>query len=301
MVLLLLACDHQGTDGRPPDTGSGPADTWGDSTPACDPEEVYADTDGDGYLDWADCGCLDPTVHPDAEELENGVDDDCDGTIDEGAADVDADGWTTGEGDCDDGDPSRNPGVEEVSGDGLDANCDGSDASPAVSLYSVGCLWTSGIEGKAAGTDVAMLGDFDGGGVSELAVRASGLGVTTDSGDRVGATWVVPMATSGSASLEDAPFAVDDAGWFESGNAVVGNADDLDGDGVPELLIGQPEALLGEGAWGRLSIFDGAREGRADSTQGDTVIEGDYAGFHFAAVTDSNGDGLPELDRKSVV
>ncbi len=54
------------------------------------PTESGVDNDDDGYPDRPPCGgpydCNDsnPTVHPGADEACNGVDDDCDGTTDEG-------------------------------------------------------------------------------------------------------------------------------------------------------------------------------------------------------------------------
>ena len=88
---------------------------------AADAPTWYADGDGDGYgessttrvqclqpegfvEDATDCEDGDDTVHPDAEELCNGVDDDCDGTLPDDESDADNDGTSTCEGDCDDDD-----------------------------------------------------------------------------------------------------------------------------------------------------------------------------------------------------
>jgi hypothetical protein len=56
-----------------------------------------SDTDGDGYPADDDCDDSDPDVNPGATEICNGVDDNCDGQIDEGCypyyRDADGDGW----------------------------------------------------------------------------------------------------------------------------------------------------------------------------------------------------------------
>jgi hypothetical protein len=94
------------------------------------PTATCTDADGDGYSrEGGSCGAIDcddanTSAHPDAPELCNGMDDNCDGTIDEGF-DADGDGVTTCGGDCNDGDPSIHPGAEEEWGGGVDTNCDG--------------------------------------------------------------------------------------------------------------------------------------------------------------------------------
>lgn len=110
-----------------------------------DSGSTRADQDGDGVVAADDCDDRDATVYPDAPERCNGVDDDCDGAVDEDGdvvfyIDADADGHgdpsgtergcepppgfvTTGD-DCNDGDPAVHPGAQEVC-NGVDDNCDG--------------------------------------------------------------------------------------------------------------------------------------------------------------------------------
>ncbi len=151
-----------------------------DEDAALDAATWYADADGDGFGDAAsttaacdqpsghvedatDCDDGDASVSPGADELCNGVDDDCDGTVDEGEA-VDASTWYIdydGDGfgsdaytadacdqpsgyvadntDCDDYDASAFPGGTEVC-DGADNDCDGTvdedDATDATRWYA---------------------------------------------------------------------------------------------------------------------------------------------------------------------
>ena len=77
-----------------------------------------------------------PLAYPNAQELANGIDDNCDGRIDEGTVvyDDDGDGYcetppcvntTRQQPDCNDEQFTVNPAATEVCGDGLDNDCDG--------------------------------------------------------------------------------------------------------------------------------------------------------------------------------
>ena len=106
---------------------------------------LSGDTDGDGLTGADDCDELDASVHVGAEELCDGVDNDCDGEIDEGVRttwyrDTDGDGFgdptntleacepsegvSSNGSDCNDGNAAVYPGADELC-NGIDDNCDG--------------------------------------------------------------------------------------------------------------------------------------------------------------------------------
>ncbi|MBN2800760.1 MAG: hypothetical protein JXX28_16585, partial [Deltaproteobacteria bacterium] len=110
-----------------------------------------SDADGDGHMACeGDCDDGLAGVYPGANEHCDGVDEDCDGLIDDSAVDqtvwhldLDGDGYgqafvtrtqclapdhfvADGE-DCDDADPTTNPGEREIPGNDKDDSCDGED------------------------------------------------------------------------------------------------------------------------------------------------------------------------------
>ena len=82
------------------------------------------DGDRDGFTSNTDCDDEDPAIHPDAEELCDGVDNNCDGLLSDEELDSDGDGFAGCEGDCDDGDGAINPDAIEQC-DEVDHDCDG--------------------------------------------------------------------------------------------------------------------------------------------------------------------------------
>jgi hypothetical protein len=115
-------------------------------------EEVYftvvagtsRDDDGDGWTeDQGDCNDGDGSVHPNAPEIYNERDDDCDGVIDDGTAgyDDDGDGVTELDGDCDDASAATFPGATELC-DGFDNDCDRTIDETTVCYDDDGDGWT---------------------------------------------------------------------------------------------------------------------------------------------------------------
>lgn len=131
----------------------------------------YADSDADGFGDPGqalqeceapsgyveddqDCADDDAQIYPGATEVCDGVDNNCDNEIDEGLLqtfykDKDSDGYgdptdpvqaceasdvaVSDNTDCDDNDPQSYPGAEEVVADGIDQDCNGTDATEELS------------------------------------------------------------------------------------------------------------------------------------------------------------------------
>jgi len=149
--------DEDDDDEDDDDTASDPDD---DDDTASDPDDDDDDddSDGDGAPSDIDCDDTNPAVHPDATEVCDGVDNDCDGSIDDEDdsldtsthttwyIDVDGDGFGDSSSataacaspdghveasvdgfDCDDAHPEVYPGaVETDCADPVDYNCDGS-------------------------------------------------------------------------------------------------------------------------------------------------------------------------------
>jgi len=90
-------------------------------------EHVDEDLDGDGFTGANDCDESNPDVHAYADEVcSDGVDNDCDGEIDEDedTADCDGDGFSVEEGDCDDSDADIYPYAEDSDPhDSVNENC----------------------------------------------------------------------------------------------------------------------------------------------------------------------------------
>ncbi len=146
--LAATGCGDKDDDEAGEDT-SIELDDGGDGSDGGDDDDdtLPSDLDNDGWGDEIDCDDNNPDINPGADELCNEVDDDCDGDIDEEAVDgiplygdADGDGYgdedyatvgceaeegkATEAGDCDETDPTINPGADEACNE-IDDDCDG--------------------------------------------------------------------------------------------------------------------------------------------------------------------------------
>ncbi|MCK6504098.1 putative metal-binding motif-containing protein [Myxococcota bacterium] len=274
---LWLACGDK--------SGDDPGGTGGVDCPT--PSSWYVDADGDGFgagestgascerpdghvANAQDCDDGDATAHPGADEVCDGVDNDCDGSVDPETSldirtcwqDADGDGFgdplvrvlacdCTGglvddDTDCDDADPDVWPGASEVLYDGVDQDCMG-----LVGEYDSdgdGYDWEggAGVEGEdcddtdpeihpmayeLCGDDIDQ--DCDG------RLDACGLDEVTDPGD----AWLTVYRDN--EDTADSAFFGNNLAW----------AGDGDGDGRPEVLA-EVVGIVGEDDYSRYHLLE---------------------------------------------
>jgi hypothetical protein len=306
---------------------------------ALDTLSWYADLDGDGYgdpldhrlscrqpsgrvSDAQDCDDQNPEVHPGADESGDGVDNDCDGEVDEGAG---SDGGTPdggtephlGEVDLSSasdwwiGDEAGAAAGQAVAG-GLDFTGDGRDdlllAAPASTAggqfylvpgsylgahtgerldeaSSSGAVgFTSPSAGARLGAHLALFQDVDGDGVVDFAVGAPGFD------DGAADTGVICLYLS---SPDDFYYIATSAEG--AGMGPVGDAGDTNGDGLSDILFGAPGLTNSRSGQGYAELLLGDRAGLVEvGTYWLGEAAADALGGTARGAGDLDGDGYAE-------
>jgi hypothetical protein len=250
----------------------------------CDPRTPDDDLDEDGHGVATDCDDADRWVGPDAEERPyDGVDNDCDPSTPDD--DLDGDGAVAAA-DCDDADPARADDQPEAPYDGVDNDCDpttpdddldGDGADHPMDCDDADPLAAPGEEELAySGRDE----DCDPSTPDDDHDRdGDGLGADCDDTDpSVGAgAWAacVGLAATGAAATG--------AREGQELGAALAPLPDLDGDGLPELLVGAPGAADDAG----LVLLFAAADLTAGAALGPTEAAG---ALHGSAPYDRLGD-----------
>ncbi len=280
-----------------------------------------------------DCDDEDPTNFPDNLELCDGADNDCDGELLPDEVDADFDGYSICEGDCDDANPLSNPadadfdgyslcgpdglassGDEdcddndsnlfpgnwgEVSGDGVDSNCDGLDwfSVAAASASFVGESYND-----LSGSSISSAGDVDGDGLDDLLIGAYEHLISTAAVGKSYLFFGSSLSSGGSFDLStaDASFLGESHG--DKSGFSVSSAGDVDGDGLSDLLIGARGHNNGGGDFGKSYLFFGSTVllgGNFDLSAADASFVGeaedDRSGSSVSSAGDVDGDGLSDL------
>jgi hypothetical protein len=250
-------------------------DTDGDGIANC----VDTDDDGDGDPDVTDCAPLNPAIGHTRPELCNGIDDDCDGLVDEGFTDTDGDGIANcmDTDDDGDGDPDvtdcapLNPAIGHTRPEvcnGIDDDCDG--------LVDEGFLDTDG-DGIANCVDTDDDGDGDPD-VTDCAPLNPAIGHTR------------PELCNG---IDDDCDGLVDEGFTDTDGDGIANCMDTDddGDGDPDVTDCAPlNPAIGHTRPEVCNGIDDDCDGLVDEGFPDT--DGD--GIANCVDNDDDGDGVPD-------
>ncbi len=336
--MLLAGCRAEpGDTTKEADTGGGPGpagDSSADSAAGSGPDTgPPPDSDGDGVPDDEDCAPLDAAVYPGATDACDGLDNDCDGQLDEDAPtwhpDADADGhgdaatttaaceapagWLADGSDCDDTDPAVSPAATEVCDDGIDNDCDGGGCrhEGVLSLADT-ATWVPDDfrlnpndltdESRAVPFHLWVVGgcDLDGDGRDDLLAAVSTRTVvdnpefSTDYGELFALRGGAPLP----ATLQES--------WVSLRNDYpVGGfpacAGDPDGDSAEELVL--PSSVRGDGVEERLLFLDGPWEGitALPAARAELVGASESYLHIIGGGGDADGDGTPDLVAQQLV
>ena len=196
--------------------------------------------------------------------------------------DHDGDGYSWDEGDCDDEDGSVSPAVAER-WDWADSDCNG--YADDLSIGEVDhAAWTFGYAYPGYTANLGQ-GDLDGDGSDEAVIGG------------YGGVMVVPADTSGGGEASEAAISWLASNYYNYMGGVAPQAEDLDGDGQDDLVVGGSDYYYAEEYGNKaLGVWFGPVSGELDGANPDLAFTGSYYTTQARpTLVDLTGDGQAEL------
>ncbi len=262
-----------------------------------------------------DCDDTNSSINPGHDEIcdDTEVDDDCDHKVDEldpetppvdYYVDLDGDGYgddatvlttcnpVTGRilvpGDCDDTMPTLNPGMYDDCENGIDDDCDLAIDNCQIGPTPIGdadFFLAGAVSNAGSGDDVAGIGDVNGDGFGDLAVG------TQRNASSTGLVSIVFGPRTGTVTTATADVAITGASTFTGFGFAIAGGQDIDRDGVDDLIVG---ASSGDRAF----LFYGPLSASTSATLADATFSAvsvnDGFGQNVDLMGDFDGDGFGE-------
>ena len=284
-------------------------------TLACDPPDP---TD---VAIQGDCADTDSTIHPNADEIcSDGLDNDCDPSPGGGGCALEGEvsmstAMTTWVGPrsgdrlgcsvAPAGDPTGDGSPDILLGACHDAT-GGADAgavwlvdstgSGEVNVESVGWTFTGSETRDAAGTSVLGPGDLDGDGYDDIVIGAPN---ASGAVSEAGIVYVLRGPLTAGRALSSADLILEGSVSYDYVGKTVTSCDDMDGDGLMDLVLGAPGRDYTYESMGAAYLVSGASSGTVSLTTTTPQAMGpwffDRTGGALAPGQDMDGDGVPDL------
>ncbi|OFY56547.1 MAG: hypothetical protein A2W93_03740 [Bacteroidetes bacterium GWF2_43_63] len=240
--------------------------------------------------------------------------------------DIDSDGWTIAAGDCDDDNNAIHPGAEEIPGNAIDENCDGSDActcytdadtdgfgDPYSPFFSLDCDCADPNE-ASTGTDC----DDTNNGIHPGVMDVCGDGIDSNCDGIGGGGNNADEDLDGLTLVKENALGTSDCDTDSDNDGLADNIEDYDNDGVKDATETNAAMLDSDGDGLNDGIEDANHNGLSDSgetdpldndTDGDGLLDGsedlDHDGIVDASESnpldaDSDDDGIDDSDESAM-